>query len=181
MDPALEFMSRNWRGLLVRGLIAIAFGITAFVWPALTLAVLVLIFGAFILFDGIVGAIDALLNRDQMENWWLWLLEGVLGIVVGAFTLLMPGITALFLLGLVAAWSILGGILRIIAAIQLRKTIDGEWVLIASGLLSVVFGVAIIALPHAGLVSIAWIIGFWAVAFGILFVLLAFRLRKAGQ
>lgn len=87
--------------------------------------------------------------------------------------------SAFALLIVVAVWAILGGALRIFAAIQLRKQIEGEWILIVSGLLSIAFGVAIIALPHAGLVSIAWIIGFWALAFGVLFVLLAFRLRKA--
>ncbi len=181
MDNTLDFLARNWWILLMRGIAAILFGIAAFAWPGLTLSVLVIIFGAYILADGLIGVIDAIRYRDQMDNWWFWLLEGVLGIVVGVLTLFMPGITALILLGFVAAWSILGGILRIVAAIQLRKKIKGEWFMILSGVLSILFGVAIIALPHAGLLSIAWIIGFWAIAIGVVFVLLAFRLRNAAH
>lgn len=180
MQDAMNFLSRNWWLLLLRGIAAIAFGLATFAWPGLTLSVLIMFFGAYILFDGIVGVIDALRYRDGVDNWWFWLLESILGVVVGLLTLLMPGVTAFVLLVFIAAWSILGGLFRIIAAIQLRKKIDGEWLMVLSGLLSVLFGVAIIALPHAGLVSIAWLIGFWAIAFGILFVLLAFKLRKAG-
>ncbi|WP_241962916.1 HdeD family acid-resistance protein [Thalassorhabdomicrobium marinisediminis] len=181
MKEALEFLQRNWWLLLLRGLAAIAFGVAAFVWPGLTLSLLVMLFGAYILFDGIVGTVDAIRYRDQMDNWLFWLFEGVLGIVVGLLMLFMPAVTAFFLVILIAVWSILGGVLRIVAAVQLRKKIEGEWLLILSGVLSILFGIAVIALPYAGLVSIAWLIGFWAVVFGILFVVLAFRLRKAGQ
>ena len=93
--------------------------------------------------------------------------------------LFMPGLSAFVLLIFIAAWSVLGGALRIFAAIQLRKKIDGDWFLALSGVLSILFGVAIVALPYAGLVSIAWIIGFWAIAFGVMFVLLSRRLRRA--
>lgn len=97
-----------------------------------------------------------------------------MGIVVGVLTLLMPGVTAIVLLAFVAAWSILGGGLRIAAAIKLRNHIEGEWVLIVSGVLSILFGLAILFLPDAGPVSIAWIIGFWAIIVGTLFVLSGF-------
>jgi uncharacterized membrane protein HdeD (DUF308 family) len=179
MKTTLDFFARNWWVLLLRGIAAIVFGLAAFVWPGLTLAVLVIMFGAYIFVDGVFGTIDAIRYRKDMDNWWFWLLDGILGILAGAVMLLMPGVSAFVLLVFVAAWAILGGAIRIFAAIQLRKQISGEWILIASGLLSIAFGVAIVALPHAGLVSIAWIIGFWALAFGVLFVLLAFRLRNA--
>ncbi|MCX7564991.1 HdeD family acid-resistance protein [Sulfitobacter sp. F26169L] len=180
MENAMNFLTRNWWLLLLRGIAAILFGLATFVWPGLTISVLIIMFGAYILLDGIIGVVDALRYREGVDNWWFWLFESILGIVVGLLTLFMPGITALVLLMFVAAWSILGGVLRIVAAIQLRKKIEGEWIMVLSGVLSIVFGVAIIALPHAGLVSIAWLIGFWAIAFGILFIMLAFRLRKAG-
>lgn len=179
MEDALKLMARNWWILLVRGLAAILFGITAIVWPALSLSVMVMLFGAYILVDGVFSMFDAIRARNSVDNWWLWLLEGLLGVAMGLLTLFMPGITALLLLAFVAVWSILGGVLRIATAIQLRKKIQGEWVLIFSGVLSILFGIAIVALPHAGLVSIAWLIGFWAIVFGVVFVLLAFRLRKA--
>ncbi|WP_108482027.1 HdeD family acid-resistance protein [Oceaniglobus ichthyenteri] len=181
MDNTLKSLARNWWVLLVRGIAAILFGVSAFIWPGLTLSVLVLLFGAFVLADGLIGVVDAVRSRGESENWWLALIEGVLGIIVGLLALFMPGTTAFVLLAFVAVWSIIGGLLRIVAAIQLRKMIEGEWMLILSGLISVLFGIAILVLPHAGLVSIAWLIGFWAVAFGFLFVLLAFRLRKVAQ
>lgn len=178
METTLNFLARNWWIVLLRGIAAIIFGLAAFVWPGLTLTVLVMLFGAFILVDGVLGTVDAIRYRKSLGNWWYWLLDGILGIVAGGVMLLMPGISAFVLLVFVAAWSVLGGALRIFAAIQLRKKIDGEWFLGLSGLLSIVFGVAIVALPHAGLVSIAWIIGFWAVAFGVVFILLSLRLRR---
>jgi uncharacterized membrane protein HdeD (DUF308 family) len=178
MNDRLLIPARLWWVLLLRGVVAIAVGVAAFAWPGLTIAILILLFGAFILFDGITAVIDAIRYRDTVQNWWLWLLDGVLGVVVGLMTLSWPGLTSVVLIWFIAAWSILGGILRIVAAIELRKQVKGEWLLILSGALSVLFGVAIIAVPHAGILSIAWLIGFWAIAFGTLFVLLAFRLKS---
>lgn len=178
MDRTLNYLAGNWWVVLLRGLAAIVFGILAFMWPGLTLAVLVIMFGAFIFVDGIFGTIDAIKHRKELDNWWFWLLDGIVGVLAGAVMLFMPGISAVVLLFFIAAWSIVGGVMRIFAAIQLRKHITGEWLLVLSGVLSIVFGIAIVAVPHAGLVSIAWIIGIWALAFGILFVMLAFRLRK---
>ncbi|WP_341864174.1 HdeD family acid-resistance protein [Gymnodinialimonas sp. 57CJ19] len=179
MDTTLNFFARNWWLVLLRGIAAIVFGLMAFVWPVLTLSVLVILFGAYILADGVFSTIDAIRLRNEVDKWWLGLLDGLLGIVAGGLMLFMPGITALVMLVFLAAWSILGGALRILLAVQLRKEIEGEWLLVVSGLLSIAFGVAIVALPHAGLVSIAWIIGFWAIAFGVLFILLSLRLRRA--
>lgn len=181
MDDLMNFLERNWWVLLVRGIAAITFGIAAFVWPTLTVAVLVMLFGAWVLVDGIFGVIDSIRYRDRMKHWWLWLLEGVLGIVVGALTLLMPGVTAYVLLIFIAAWAIVGGVLRIIAAIRLREQIEGEWLWGLSGAISVLFGIALVVMPGAGILSLIWLIGFWAVLFGVLCILLAFRLRKAGR
>lgn len=178
METTINHLAKNWWVVLLRGIVAIAFGVTAFIWPGLTLAVLVVMLGAFILVDGVFGMIDGIRLRNGIETWWVRLLDGILGIVAGGIMLFMPGLSAFVLLIFIAAWSVLGGVLRVIAAIQLRKEIDGEWFLGLSGALSILFGVAIVALPHAGLVSIAWIIGFWAVAFGVAFVLLSLRLRR---
>ena len=165
---------------MLRGVAAIVFGIMAFVWPAMTLAVLVILFGAYVLVDGVFGLISAVRNRDRLGRVWPEVLESVLGVVVGLLTLFSPAVTALVLLMFVAVWSILGGLLRIVLAFQIRKEITGEWILMAGGALSVVFGGLLIAMPLAGLVTLAWLIGFYAIAFGILFVVLAFRLRKLG-
>ncbi len=178
MYDMLDYLQRSWWIFLLRGIAAIGFGIMAFVWPGLTLAVLVIFFGVFVLVDGVFGLIDAVRHRDRMGRVWPLVLESALGIVVGLLTLFWPGITVLVLLMFIAAWAVAGGLLRIILAFQIRHEITGEWVLIASGLLSILFGGLLIALPQAGVITLAWLIGFFAVAFGILFVWLAFHLRR---
>jgi uncharacterized membrane protein HdeD (DUF308 family) len=180
MNEMLDYLQRSWWIFLLRGAAAIVFGIMAFAWPALTLAVLVILFGAYVLVDGVFGLVDAVRHRDRLGRVWPLVLESVLGIVVGLLTLLAPGVTALVLWMFIAAWAVVGGLLRIVLAFQIRREITGEWFLIAGGLLSILFGGLLIGLPQAGLITLVWIIGFYAVAFGVLFVLLAFRLRKLG-
>lgn len=171
-------LARDWWILLIRGIAAVLFGLAAFAWPGLTIEFLVLAFGILLLLDGVSTLVQALRNREASADRWLWLLEGALGTVLGALILLMPGIATLYLVVLVAAWSILGGAVRIAVAIRMRRKIEGAGLLGASGVLSILLAVAIIALPYAGLVSIAWIIGFWAIALGTLFMLAALRLRR---
>lgn len=181
MDTDLNFLERNWWVLLVRGIAAIIFGIAAFFWPGLTATLLILFFGAYMLVDGIFGIIDSIRYRDRLEHWWAWLLEGILGVGVGTLTLFMPGIAATVLVILIAVWAIFGGVLRIIAAFQLRKRIEGEWLLGLGGALSILFGALLIVQPGIGLLSLVWVIAIWAVLLGVLFIMLAFRLRKAGN
>lgn len=181
MKPNMNFLERNWWLLLVRGIAAILFGVAAFAWPGATVAILVIMFGAYVLIDGIFGIVDSIRYRDRLNRWWLWLLDGVLGVVVGALTLFMPGVTAVVLLMFIAAWAIVGGVLRIIAAIQLRREIEGEWLLGLGGALSILFGILLIVMPGAGIMSLVWLIAIWAITFGVLFIVLAFQLRKAGK
>ncbi|MFP7571382.1 HdeD family acid-resistance protein [Marivita sp. S2033] len=178
MEPILELLQRSWWVFLLRGLAAIAFGVAAFMWPALTVSVLTLLLGAYVLVDGIFGLIDAVRYRDRMRRVWPLVLESILGIVFGLLTLLMPGVTVIVLLMFIAAWAVIGGLLRIVLAFQIRKEITGEWILILSGVLSILFGGLLIAMPAAGLISVIWLIGIYAIAFGVLFLFLAFRLRK---
>ncbi|WP_417602801.1 HdeD family acid-resistance protein [Primorskyibacter flagellatus] len=181
MQDYMSFPERNWWLLLVRGSAALLFGVAAFAWPGLTVAVLVLIFGAYVLIDGILGVVDSIRYRDRLDRWWLWLLDGMLGVAVGAMMLFMPGISVFVLLMFIAGWAIAGGVLRIIAVIQLRREIEGEWLLGLGGVLSILFGGLLIAMPGAGLVSLVWLIGIWALVFGGLFIMLAFRLRTLGE
>lgn len=181
MDDLMTYLERNWWLLLLRGIAAILFGIAAFAWPGLTLSVLVILFGAWVLVDGAFAIADSIRYRDRLARWWAFLLDGVLGVVVGLIALFMPGITAIALLMFVAAWAVVGGVLRIIAAIQLRKQIEGEWLLILGGVLSILFGVLLVTLPTAGLLSLIWLIAIWSIAIGVLFVVLSFGLRKAGR
>lgn len=154
------------------------FGLAAFFLPGITLTVLILLFGAFALVDGVFAIVAAVRTRRRNERWWLLLAEGVLGVLAGIVAFIWPGLTALALLYLVAAWAIITGILEIVAAIRLRQEIVGEWALILSGVLSVIFGVLLAVLPGVGILALLWLIGAYAVAFGVLLIILAFRVRN---
>ncbi len=173
--------SRNWWVLLLRGLVAIAFGTLAWLQPGISLAVLVLLFGAFIMVDGILGIWTAIAGRKHHEDWWVLLFGGLVGVGLAILTFLVPGLTALALLFYIALWAITTGILEIVAAIRLRKEIEDEWLLIVVGLVSVVFGVLLIVRPGVGALSLLWVIASYAVVFGILLVLLAFKVRRFGR
>ncbi len=174
-------LARNWWALLLRGALAIVFGVLAFVNPGITLAALVLLFGAYSLVDGIFAIVSGLRAARRHERWWPFALEGLLSILVGIVTFLMPAAAAFALLLLVSAWSIVTGVFRIAAAVRLRKEIQGEWLLILNGVLSVAFGLVIVIFPGAGLVTLVWVIGFYAILFGVTLVALAFRLRGHGR
>ena len=173
-----SILSRSWWLLLLRGLAAIVFGVLTWFQPGISLAALVLLFGAYSMADGILGIWTAIIGRKDHEDWWVLLLEGLLGIGVGVLTFLVPGITALALLFYIAIWAIATGVLEIVAAIRLRKDIKGEWALILAGLASVVFGVLLVAQPAAGALALLWLIASYAIVFGVLLVVLAFKARS---
>ncbi len=171
----IDFASRWWT-LAARGIAAILFGILTFISPGLSLFALVILFGAWALADGVFNLIMAL--RTRKGERWRWLvLEGVTSIIVGILTFFWPGITALSLLFLIAAWSVVTGIAEVVAAIRLRKLIRGEWLLGLSGVLSIVFGLVLFAFPGAGALAVIFWIGAYSILFGSLLVALAFRLR----
>lgn len=171
--PLLAVASENWWALLIRGIAAVLFAILAFVWPGLTVAALVLLWGAYAIVDGIFAVVWGARSR-----WWSLLMLGILGVVAGLVALFMPGMTALILLMFIAAWAVVRGILEIAAAIRLRREITGEWLLILAGLLSVAFGILLMLFPGAGAIAVVWLIALWALVSGILFISLAFRVRS---
>jgi uncharacterized membrane protein HdeD (DUF308 family) len=175
----LPALSRNWWALALRGLLAVLFGLAAFFLPGITLAVLIALFGAFALVDGIFAIIAAVRTARRNERWWLLLLEGVFGVLLGVLTFIWPGLTALVFLYFVAAWAIVTGVFEIVGAIRLRQEIEGEWALILAGVLSVIFGVLLVVLPaEVGILSLLWLVGAYALVFGILLIILAFRVRN---
>jgi uncharacterized membrane protein HdeD (DUF308 family) len=168
---------------LLRGICAVIFGVLTYFWPAVTLFTLIILYGIFALADGILALIAAITGDGPdtaSSRWWLAAV-GLLGIAAGIITLLWPGMTGLILLFFIAAWSIATGIMQIFGAIKLRKEIEGEWLLIASGVLSVLFGVAIAAWPGAGALALAFVIGAFAILYGVLLIAFAFKLRKFAQ
>ena len=171
-------LSRNWWALALRGVAAIVLGLIALIVPAFMLLWLVLLFGAYALIDGIFAIVAGIRAAQRHERWWPFALEGLANIVVAIITFVMPAAAAFALLLLVAAWAILTGVLRIAAAIRLRREIQGEWLLILNGALSVVLGILLLVLPSAGLVTLVWLLGVYAIVFGAMLVGLAFRLRR---
>jgi uncharacterized membrane protein HdeD (DUF308 family) len=173
----LHALARNWWLILLRGIAAVVFGLLTFVWPGITLLTLVLLYAAFAFVDGVLALWAAIAGGQAAPRWWLAII-GLLGIAVGVLTLVMPGVTALVLLLFIAAWAIIMGIMEIIGAIQLRKEIDNEWWLIASGALSVLFGLVLIVFPGAGALGLIFVIGVYAIIYGVTLIGLAFRLKK---
>ncbi len=175
-------LGHNWWAVAIRGLAAIVFGILALVWPGITFTVLVLFWGAYALVDGIFAIISVLTHHAGGMHRWLLLVEGLAGIAAGILTFIWPGLTGLVLLYLIAAWAVVTGVLEILAAIRLRQEITNEWMLAVAGIISVVFGIVIAAFPTAGALAVTWLIGAYAIVFGLLMLYLAFRLRSyAGE
>ena len=178
-SAVLAALAENWWLLLLRGLVAIAFGVIAFFWPDITLTALTYLFGIYAIVDGVV-AIWAAFNAplgDAGPRWWLGL-SGVVSILAGIAAFAYTGMTTLVLLMFIAVWAIIIGVVQIWGAIELRKIFDDEWLLGLTGVLSIVFGAILIAKPGAGALALVWVIGWFAIMFGGLYIALAFELRK---
>ena len=165
----------HWWVFALRGAAAIVFGILAFIWPGVTLAFLILLWGAYALIDGVLGLVASF--RTGQDHRWALLIEGIVGIAAGIITFAWPGLTALVLLYIIAAWSLVTGILEIVGAIRLRKVIENEWWMAISGALSILFGIILFVAPGAGALALVWLIAAYAIVFGVILLALAFRLR----
>jgi uncharacterized membrane protein HdeD (DUF308 family) len=178
----LHLLSRNWSLILLRGIVAILFGIMALAWPGITLLVFVMLYGASAAADGVLALIAAVRGGTPAPRWWL-VLVGLVGLAAGAVTLIFPGMTAIVLVMLIGGFAIARGIFEIIGAIQIRKEIDDEWWLILHGAVSVLFGLYVLIFPGAGALALIWAIAIFAIFIGIMMVMFALRLRKhtAGQ
>jgi uncharacterized membrane protein HdeD (DUF308 family) len=170
-------MAKNWWLEALRGVAAIILGILAFAWPGIVLLTLVLFWGAFALVDGVLAIVAAVKGGNPMPRWWLAIV-GIAGIAAGALTFFMPGLTALVLVTFVAVWAIILGVMEIVGAIKLRKEIEGEWFLIVNGVLSVIFGILLLWRPGIGAITLVWIIGAYAILFGIIHIAFALKLKK---
>jgi uncharacterized membrane protein HdeD (DUF308 family) len=170
-------LSQNWWLVLVRGVLAILFGISAILWPGITLLTLVIMFGVYAIFDGIVAIWTGFSRTRASSRWWMFLLEGLLNIGAGIVALSSPGLATLVLIYIIAAWAVITGILEIVAAIRLRHEITNEWFLALGGVLSIGLGILLFLQPAAGSLAIIWMIAGYALVFGILLVILGIRLR----
>jgi uncharacterized membrane protein HdeD (DUF308 family) len=173
----LRALSQYWWVTALRGVAWALFGLLVFAMPAASLVTLTLLFGAFVLVDGVAAVVHAVGSRHESDGWWILLLWGLTSVVAGILTFFSPGLTALVLLYYIAAWSVVCGIIQLIAAIRLRQEIDNELWLGLAGLASIAFGAALAVWPGTGLLALLWLVGVYAVALGIALILLAFRTR----
>ncbi|SRR5438093_130896 len=174
----IETLKRHWWVPVLRGVAAIVFGVIAFVYPGLTVAVLVLLFGAWVLVDGVFRIVGAIGHRASDPDWGWQLVIGILGIIIGFLTFHAPAITALALVIYIAAWALMIGATEIAVAFKLRREIKGEWFLILMGLLSIVFAIMLLWNPLPGALALVWLIASYAIVFGFLGIILGFRLRS---
>jgi uncharacterized membrane protein HdeD (DUF308 family) len=175
----VDELTRHWWIIGLRGLAAVLFGVLAFGWPGMTLAVLVLLFGAYALVDGVLTLMAAF--RGGVHHRAVNLIEGVVSILAGLAAFVWPGLTALVLLYIIAFWAIVTGVLEIVAAIRIRRAISNEFGLVIGGILSIVFGVLLLIAPGAGALAVVFLIGAYAIVFGIALLGLAWRLREHHQ
>jgi len=171
-------LARNWWALALRGGAAIVFGIVALFWPPGAIVALVAVFGAYALVDGILNLVGAVRAGRSGQRWGALVFEGVISLLVGIITLFFPGVTALALVLFVAAWSLITGVAEVVAAIKLRKMIEGEWLLALTGILSIAFGILLFVSPLIGAIAIAIWIGAYSLVFGALLVGLSLRLKS---
>lgn len=178
----LEVLVRNWWVVLLRGLAGMLFGIMTFVAPGLSLAALVLLFGAYAFADGVLAIVAAVRRRAAAgTSWWMLVVQGIAGMAAGAATLLWPGITALVLLYLIAGWALVTGVFEVVAAIRLRQVLTHEWLLALSGLASIGLGILLMVYPGAGALAVVLWIGAYALVSGALLFALAIKLRAFGR
>jgi uncharacterized membrane protein HdeD (DUF308 family) len=171
-------LTRNWWLVVVRGVLSILFGLTAFLWPDLTFLVLVLMFGVYAVADGVFAMLTGLVSSKYSSRWWVFLLEGLVSVAAGVIAILQPGLAGVVLIAVIAVWAILTGILEIAAAVRLRREITNEWMLAFGGFVSIVLGVLLFFQPATGGIVLTLMIGAYALIFGIVLVILGFRLRK---
>jgi uncharacterized membrane protein HdeD (DUF308 family) len=172
-----DLLAQNWWAMALRGVFAILFALVAFFVPGATILSLVLFFSAYMLVDGIFGIVAAFRAATHHQRWGLLILEGVVNIAVGVIAFAWPGLTVLFFVTLLAVWSLITGVLVIVAAFRLHPAYGRGW-LIVSGLVSVLFGIALLIAPMVGAVVLTWWLGAYALVFGIALLILAFRLRR---
>jgi uncharacterized membrane protein HdeD (DUF308 family) len=171
----LDILSRHWWAVALRGVVSLAFGVIALVWPG----ALMFLFGAYALIDGILALGTTAFDGRLAARWRGWLsLEGILGVAAGTATLLWPDVTTLALLRMIAAWAIATGVLEVAAAVLLRRQLEGEWLLALAGAAAVAVGVFLAVLPQQGVLPARWLIGLYAIVFGVALVALAVRLRQ---
>ncbi|MGH2495323.1 MAG: HdeD family acid-resistance protein [Ktedonobacteraceae bacterium] len=180
-NAALQITHRHWWVSLVRGILALVFGIIALADPLIVLLAFIYVFAVYAILDGITTIVVSLQERSSSRTWWMLLLEGVVGIIFGILVLVWPVKTALVLLYLVAIWALMTGVLKISAAFVVAGSARHRWGLALAGLLSIIFGLILIVHPGAGLLTVLWLVGIFAIVFGLSLIVYAFQVRSRAR
>jgi uncharacterized membrane protein HdeD (DUF308 family) len=173
INTVAETRQHNWWLMLLRGVFAIIFGLIALLDPGIALLALIYVFAAYALIDGILTLFVAITERNRLPRWGWMVVEGIAGIIVGILAFAWPGLTALVLLFIIAAWAIVTGVLEIAAAFT-----TGSWLFAIAGVLSIVFGIILYVHPGAGMLSLLWLLGIYAIIFGVVLIVHAFQLHS---
>ena len=177
----IDVLARNWWALLIRGLAAILFGLLALLWPAAAGWALVILFGAYAFVDGIFAIISAVRAAEAHQRWGAFLFEGIVGLVIAAIVFFEPRSAAIGLYITIALWAFITGILEIVAAVQLRKSLPNDWLLLLGGIASIIFGILMVVYPLAGALTVIWLIGVYAIVFGVIMIGFSFRMRSHAE
>lgn len=178
--PMQALFVRSWWHLALRGVVAILFGVLALAWPGATLLFLVALFAAYAVLSGIAAIAGGLRHRDE-RGWWLPLAFGIVSLAAGVIAIFYPGITALALVLIMGVNALIGGVLDIAMAVRLRREIQGEWLLAVAGLVSILFGVLVLAVPAAGVFALVWLVALYAIVAGVLLIATSLRLRSTSR
>ena len=177
-NPMLWFNEKHWWQIALRGFLALIFGILVLAWPGVALAILAIIFGAYVFVDGIFTLVAAAnYKAGAGRRTWLFI-RGIAGIIVGLITFFWPAITELALVLLIAAWALVTGVMELVFAFKANQNTAIRWMFAISGILSLILGFLLLARPIIGALVIIWVIGAYAVLAGILLIILGFRLRS---
>ena len=174
----LSLLAQNWWAVALRGAFGILFGVLALVLPGVTLGALILLFGVYAVADGIFAIVSGVRAARRHERWGALIVEGIASMVAGLIAVFLPAAAAIAFVYLFALWALITGVIEIVAAIRLRREIEGEWLLGLAGVLSILLGLYVAVFPGLGLLGLIWAIGFYAIVFGVMLLLLAYRLRR---
>jgi uncharacterized membrane protein HdeD (DUF308 family) len=174
----LSLLAQNWWAVALRGAFGILFGVLALAMPGVTLAALILLFGIYAVADGIFAIISGVRAARRHERWGVLIVEGIASIIAGLIAVFLPDAAAFAFVFLFALWAVITGVIEIVAAIRLRREIEGEWLLGLAGVLSLLLGLYVAAFPGLGLLGLIWTVGVYAIVFGVALLVLAFRLRR---
>jgi uncharacterized membrane protein HdeD (DUF308 family) len=170
-------LADNWWAVALRGVFAILFGLIAFGWPGVTLLALVFVFAVYSIADGVFNIVLAVRGARHHERWGLLLINGIFGILVGVAASILPGLTVLAFVLLIAAWALVSGVLALISAFSMTIS-HGRWLLVFWGIVSILYGVLLIATPLVGALVLTWWLGAYSLIIGITLIVLAFQLRR---